>query len=54
MEGLCRVTHCRLRSSVVGAGDALTEVVRLNPSARKGKVVARELPINFVHVVARQ
>jgi hypothetical protein len=54
MEGLCRVAHCRLRSSIVVASDALAEIVGLYASATESKVISREFPVDLVQVVAHQ
>lgn len=54
MERLCWVTHAWLRSSIVIASDALSEIVGLYASAAESKVVARELPVDLVKIIAHQ
>lgn len=54
MESLCRVTHAGLRSSIVIASDALSEIVGLYVTATESKVVARELPVDLVQIVTHE
>ena len=51
MEFCLRTSNGRLGPSVVVTGDAFAEVVGLHCAGRLAKVVATELPINFIEVI---